>query len=157
MKPNENINPGNKEEKGFLPFMPGKNPFSTPANYFDDLPVNIMDRVQAGSKERKAFFSIKPALAIPSLAILAGAVVFLVFLFNKNNVSANEILLSENEVQHIVSDPESYYIDDASITEEYINDDSSDELLNEESALPEDQVKNYLEENTTTQTIINEY
>jgi hypothetical protein len=133
-----------------------QNKFSVPADYFDGLPEKITNRIQSGSRQ-KLFFFLQPAIAIPSLAILISIIALSVLLLNKNNAFPAEILLSDNDVQHIVDNPELYNIDDAVITEQYIFSNISDESINEESALPDDEVRSYLEENTNAQNIINEY
>jgi hypothetical protein len=145
------------DKNSLLPSGPGENNFSVPSDYFDSLPEKIADRIHSGSKQKQPIFLLRPAFAVSSLGIFSIAIVFFVFFFNKHDVASDDMLLSDNEVQHIVDNPELYDIDDEVVTEQYIASDLSGESITEESDLPEDEVKSYLEENIETQNIINEY
>ena len=96
-------------------------------------------------------------IAIPSLAICSGLIILLTILFNKSESVSEETLLSENEVQHVVDYPELYNINDAVITEQYISSNIPDETMNYESAVSEDEIKIYFEENPDATNILNEY
>ena len=130
-----------------------QNNFSVPKDYFDHLPNEIMSRIQIESKEK--FFLLKPSFIIPSLAILSGIIILIVF-FLKKDVTTDEIMLSDNEVEQIIDNPELYNIDDAAITEEYLSSNISDELLNTDAMVSDEDIKSYLEDNTDVNNIINE-
>ena len=143
----ENIHEGNSLGKR-------QNNLSVPSDYFDHLPEQIMNRIQA-SEQKKQFFLLRPAFTIPSFTVLAGVILFLV-LINKNNISSNDMLLSDNDTQHIIDNPELYNIDDAVITEQYLASNISDESIDEEAAASADEIKSYMEENPDLNNIINE-
>ena len=130
-----------------------ENHFSAPKNYFDYLPEEIMNRIQIESKEK--FFLLKPSFIISSLAVLSGIIIFIVF-FLKKDVATDEIILSDNEVEQIIDNPELYNIDDAAITEEYLSSNISDELLNTDAMVSDEDIKSYLEDNTDVNNNINE-
>ena len=133
-----------------------QNSFSVPKNYFEYLPGEIMDKIHAESKSHEKIFLLKPSFIIPSLAVLSG-IIFLIVFFLKKDVSPAEIILSDNEVQQIIENPELYNIDDADITEEYLSLNVSDELPNTETIISDDEIKSYLEHNTDVNNIINEF
>ena len=149
MENNKNI----KENNSLPPLGQGQH-FSVPTDYFDHLPEQIMNRIQ-GTEQKKQFFLLRPSFAIPSFAVLAGVIILLVFI-NKNNISANDMLLSDNDTQHIIDNPELYNIDDAVITDQYLASNISDESINDEAAASADEIKSYMEENPELNNIINE-
>ena len=146
------------DEDKFLSSIPKKNNFSVPTDYFEFLPEQIMNKVQKKKKKKKKeiYFLFRPVIAIPSLAVLSGIIVLLFFFYNKETNSANNILLSENEVQNVINNPELYNIDEASITEEYLAANISSESVNEESTTSEEEIKSYLEENSDVATMTKE-
>ena len=131
-----------------------ENTFKTPKDYFDYLPSEIMDRIQKEPKQKEIFI-FKPAFAISSLAVISGIILLVVFLLKKG-VPSEEMIFSENEVQYIIENPELYNIDDAAITEKYLSCIISDESLNIEAAISDDEIKSFLEENADVNNIINE-
>ncbi len=126
-----------------------ENNFSVPKDYFEYLPVEIMERVQMGSKREKVSI-FKLSFAIPSLAVLCGIIILLIFFLK------NEIILSENEIELIINNPELYNMDEYKITEEYLSMNISDESLTNNETISEEEIKSYLEDNTDVTTIINE-
>lgn len=147
MESNKNIPLDNKED-----FPIAQEPgFSTPPSYFDELPIVISDRIH--SREKKPFFVLKPSFAIGSLAVLSGLIVL--FLFLKNDSLPLETELSENDIAHVVANPELYDIDEDVITEAYLS--ASFEPAADEFAVPEDQIRNFLDESSDATNIINEY
>ena len=155
MHTDKNISPDNKEEDSLLPLGQGKNNFSVPKDYFEYLPEEIMNSIQAESKRKEKIFLLKPAFIIPSLAILSGIILLIVF-FLKKDVSPAEIILTDNEVQQIIDNPELYNIDEADIAEKYLSINLSDDSLNVEATVSDDEIKSYLEDNTDVNNIINE-
>jgi hypothetical protein len=153
METNNNIEQFD-DEKNFSS-IPKSNNFSVPTDYFDFLPEEIMNRVHLRSQPKKVFFLLKPIIAIPSLAVLSG-VIALFFFFHKEVVLADEVTLSENEIQQVIDNPELYNIDKASITEAYLASNISYEPVNEESTVSEEEIKSYLEDNNEVTNIINE-
>ena len=145
------------EEGKILSSIKNENNFSVPSDYFDVLPEKIMDRIQSKSDLKQQLLFLKPSFAIPSLAICSGLIILLTILFNKSESVSEETLLSENEVQHVVDYPELYNINDAVITEQYISSNIPDETMNYESAVSEDEIKIYFEENPDATNILNEY
>lgn len=129
-----------------------KNNFSVPKDYFDYLPVEIMDKIHMESKQKTYFYFFKPSITIPSLAVLSAVIIFLVFFFNKD-IPSNELVLSETEVRQIINNHELYNIDETSITEQYLSlNISNDNEMN----ISDEEIKSYLEENTDVTNIINE-
>ena len=132
-----------------------ENNFSVPKDYFDYLPGEIMNKIHSESKSKEKIFLLKPSFIIPSLAVLSG-IFFLIIFFLKKDVSPAEIILSDNEVQQIIDNPELYNIDDADIAEKYLSINLSDDSLNVEATVSDDEIKSYLEDNTDVNNIINE-
>ena len=149
MADNKNILP---HQSSLPPSGSGQNGFSTPNNYFDELPADIMERIQS---KKKPVFILNPSLTIASMAVLSGIILLLVFI--KEESLPAEIQLSDNDIEHVVQNPESYDLDAASIADQYLALNISDEPLNSESAVSDDEIKNYLEENSQTTDIKNEY
>lgn len=131
----------------------GANPFQVPDGYFDKLPHIITDRLHAKRQDSEVF-KLKPAISYFSLLTLAIAA-FLCLSLPMNNTSANvsSFSLNEADVRYILNHTELFGLDDFSVTEEYISliDPSTDAF-----SLPEEQIKEYLEENTSIHSIINE-
>lgn len=132
-----------------------ENNFSVPQNYFDYLPEEIMDKIRLESKEKKRFSFCKPSIAIPSLAVLSGVIILLVFFFNKD-IASNEAMLSETEVQHVIDNPGLYNIDESAITEHYMASYIANEYSTVETTISDEEIKSYLEENADVTTIINQ-
>ena len=143
-----------ENDKFLTPLERGQNPFSVPADYFDALPEKIMNNIHSTSKKNRPFFLFKPAIALSSCAVLFSIISLLIFL-NKG-IPSGEILLSDNDIQKIIDNPELYNLNDEAVTDQYISSDISDEAITE-SDLPEEEVKSDLEENINLQNIINEY
>jgi len=149
MGTNKNIE-HNEDEQG-LPVK--QNSFSAPSDYFDTLPVEIMDKIHSSAKQKKAFSILNPSFAVTSLALLSGMIALLIFL--KTNASSSEIMLSENDIEHVVQNPESYNIDEDAIIEKYLS--STIELTEDNPVISDDDIKNFLEESSDINNIINEY
>ncbi|MBI3503162.1 MAG: hypothetical protein HY063_15350 [Bacteroidetes bacterium] len=131
-----------------------ENHFKIPENYFDYLPEEIMDRIHSREKSKERFFLLKPSIIISSLAVLSGIILLTIFLLKKN-ISQNEIILSDNDVQQIIDTPELYNISESVITEQFLSS-VSEEALKEETNISNEEINSYLEENTDVNTIINE-
>lgn len=125
-----------------------------------------MDRIHLESKQKnpslreelsgsRYFSFLKPSVAFPSLAVLTGIIILLFFFFYKDS-SPDELVLSENDVQQIIDNPELYNIDETAITEEYLALNITDETENAETTVSIEEIKSYLEENADVTNIINE-
>lgn len=136
-----------------LPLGNRSSGFSTPPSYFDSLPAEITDRIQAEKNRKSQFFLLMPSFAIPSMAMVAGAIILLLFL--KKEITPLEIQLADNEIEHVVANPELYDIDEDAITEKYLSSNISLESLDEDAS--EDEIRSYLEDNSESTSIINEY
>lgn len=152
MENNINESQDTREESSLLPLGHGSG-FSTPPSYFDHLPSEIMNRIQ--SSKRKPSFSLTPVHAIASLAISA-CIIALLFLFKQNAVPS-DIELSDNEIEHVVENPDLYDLDVDAITEEYLSLNISEESIYPEAGVSDDEIRTYLEESSETTNIINEY
>jgi len=153
METNNNIEHP-REEKHFSSINKENN-FSVPQNYFDYLPEEIMDKIRLKSKEEKQFSFFKPSILIPSLAVLSGVILLLVFFFN-NDIPSDEEMLSEIEVQQVIDNPGLYNIDETAITEEYLSLNIPTESMSSETNVSDEEIKSYLEEYTDVSNIINE-
>ena len=131
-----------------------KNNFTVPKDYFDSLPNEKVNRIQAESKSKEKSFLLKPSFIIPSLAVLSGIILLIVF-FLKKDITPDEIILSDTEVQQIIDNPELYNIDNTAITEKYLSSNISDDSFNTDATVSEDDIKSYLEDNTDVNNIIN--
>lgn len=155
MKTHHNIKNDEEETNNFLSSLNQQNPFSVPESYFDYLPQDVMDRIIAKEKEKKIFFVFKPSVAIPSFTVLSGIIIMLFFFFNQKTPHADENIISENEIRQIIENHDLYNIDESIITEQYISSNIADEYVNK-TGLSEEEIKNYLEENTDINNIINQ-
>lgn len=153
MNANKHIPAGQNEQDPILPFSKGANGFSTPSSYFDDLPTEIMGRIH--SSEKKPVFFLKPAYSIATLSALTG-IVFLFFFLNQEPATY-DVELSENDIAHLVEYPELYNIDEELITETYLSSNIEGEDTDAGTDISEDDIRNYLEETSDVNTIINEY
>lgn len=154
MHDNNNIQPEDNAEQSLFPAQGGQDHFSVPAGYFDALPQNISGRIQSG---RGTFFLFRPSFAVPSLAFAVLLVVFIGYFLGKHEGQSEDMLLSENDIRNIVDNPELYNVNESAITDLYISSDIPEEEFSEESDLPDDEVRSYLEENSNAQDIINEF
>ena len=150
MSANKNMQ---SDEEDSLSLRVRQNNFSVPKDYFEYLPSAIMEKIQSQPK-RKQVFILQPVFSIFSSAVISGIILLVVFLFNKN-ISSEEVMLSDNEIQHILDNPELYNIDESAITDEFISSNSSAESLTIESNPSDEEIKSYLEETTNVNTIIN--
>ena len=132
-----------------------QNNFIVPKNYFDYLPEEVMDKIQAQSRKKEEKILLKPSFLLASLTLLSGFILLVIF-FLKKEVGSNEIMLSDSEVQQIIDNPELYNIDDTDITEKYLFCNLSDESFNSETTVSDEDIKSYLEENTDVNNSINE-
>ena len=130
-----------------------ENNFSVPKNYFEYLPSEITDRIHSKPRQGKIFI-LKPVVAFSSAAILIAAIVLYLFLHKTDNRPL-EMILSENEIQDIIDNPESYNIDELAVTETILNSTISADSLSASLNIPEDEIKSYLEETTNANNIIN--
>lgn len=145
METHNNIDSHNEEK--FLSSIRKQNNFSVPQNYFDYLPDEITGKIRIKSDQKEIFFLLNPIITIPSLAVLSCIIALFIFSHPKKVVSADEMILSENEIQQVVSDPELYNIDDESIYEQYLASNISDESTIEATTISDEEIKVYLEEN----------
>lgn len=145
METNNNTEHDNEEK--FLSFISKQNNFSVPQNYFDYLPDEIVEKIRLRSNQKEKFFLFKPIISIPSFAVLSCMVVLLFFFYHKNIVPSDEMILSENEVQQVIDNPELYDIDETSVAEQYLASNISYETANEEATISDEEIKTYLEEN----------
>lgn len=129
--------------------------FATPASYFDELPSEIMDRIHQGANDQKPAFNLKPVLAFSSLLILSGIVTL--FLLFKNEHLPAEPVLSEFEIEHVLENPDLYNISRDAVTEKYLSMNIPEGDIAEDIALPEEDIRSYLEEDPELTDIINEY
>jgi len=139
-----------------LSSIPKKNNFSVPQDYFDFLPEEIMGKIHSTSQQKEKFFLFKPIIAIPSFSVLSGIIILIFFIYHKEVVPCDEMILSENEMQQVIDNPELYNIDESSIAEQYFASNISFEPVTEESTVSDEEIKSYLEENNDLTNIINE-
>ena len=135
--------------------IPKENPFNVPKDYFDYLPAEITERVHSKREEKKGF-SFNLSIAVPSAAVVFGIVILIMFLFKDTVDPMEEIVLSENEVQDIIDNPESYNIDETAVTEQYLSMNLEDESIADTEDISEDEINSYLEQNADEENIINE-
>lgn len=131
---------------------PGQNNFSTPKDYFDQLPAAIMNRIH--SPKKNPVLGLKPVHALAALAISACIIAY-TFIFKRSAVPS-DIILSENEVEHVIANPELYNLDAATVTE-YLSLNLTDKTLSGEYIISDEEIKTYLAENEEITHIINEY
>ena len=152
METNKNMN--DQEEGKTLSSISKRNNFSTPPDYFDTLPSEIMDRITSKPKQ---FIFLKPYFAIPSLTVLSAIIIVLVFYLKKDVVPSYDTELSDNDIEHIITNPELYNISESSITEQYLASVTEEYNTNNLETISEEDIKSYLEENTNENNIINEF
>ena len=70
--------------------------------------------------------------------------------------TSNEIVLSEIEMRQVIDNPELYNINETAITDQYLSLNISDESMNSETNVSDEEIKTYLEENSDVTNIINE-
>jgi hypothetical protein len=130
-----------------------QNHFSVPKDYFEYLPAEITERIQKEPKQ-KILFIFKPAFAFSSLAVIIAGVVLFLFL-HKTDSDQQDLVLSENDVQHIIDNPDLYNIDEEDVTDAIVSSNIPADSLNTDAFATDDEIKNFLEENSNTNNIIN--
>jgi hypothetical protein len=80
----------------------------------------------------------------------------LIFFDNRYVPATDEYILSETEIRQIIENPDLYNIDESIITEQYILANIEDEYV-DETDISKEEIKNYLEENTDINNIINQF
>lgn len=128
------------------------NPFTVPKDYFEYLPAEINERIHSRKSGMHSSL-LKPAVAISSLALCVIVAAVVVYFLKGNVVVEEEFLLSENEIEFIISNPGLFNLDEKNITEQYISMNIEEDEYDEQTALPEEEVTRYLEENLNTYNI----
>ncbi len=123
-------------------------PFEVPADYFEELPSIIQERVIA-SKNRHSyiewlFLLLKPRFAFPIIAIVVATVIGINYINNKVEL--------KNETEELSLEDHLYYIDESEIVEQL----TADACIEKESVSEDDNnIENYLLDNNIDESSLN--
>lgn len=136
MKNDNNISENLKNDEGFLSNIKKENNFTTPSNYFDELPELLNNK-----RVNSTGFDINKFL-FKYLIPTASYIIIAALIFNWNN-SNDTTQFSDEQLSEYIINEESEYIDEEIIYEAYI-----ENVLTENSLLDnEENYINYLIDN----------
>ncbi|HEY4798338.1 MAG TPA: hypothetical protein VII99_04590 [Bacteroidia bacterium] len=142
-------------EEHLLSSVRKENCFSVPDRYFDYLPQEISKKIRT-EKSSSLVFRLRPASSFAYFVTLCGIVVVaLIHSYRQGSISANNLALSESDIQRIIDHPDNYNINETEITERYLSLNIQDESM--AAGIPDEEIKNYLEESSDENTISNNY
>jgi hypothetical protein len=124
------------------------NPFTVPNDYFEHLPAEINKRIHA-RKPKLDRFPFKLTVVVSSIVVCTIAVIIVVYSLKNHNTMTEEeeFLLSDKEIELIISNPELFNIRKETIIEQYISMNIENDEDDEQIILPEEEISRYLEEN----------
>jgi hypothetical protein len=147
MKPDDEL-----KDFPHLKKLQGNNPFEAPEGYFDTLSTSIADKISAQSNHKPvAIFRLKPILisGVAMVAIITSVFVYN-HLQNKSNIASND----SNQKIEVTCDEliaSGYYeeLDENLLAESIIQEPNPKSL--------DDEIENYLIDNTDESTLINSF
>ena len=128
-----------------------ENPFAVPSDYFDYLPARIQDRIIESKRNRLAEWLsalFAPRYLVPATLSITLIIVGFFYLNNQHTTIQQPVQLSQLEKKEVFENTAGYNIDESSIGDELLSENSAPEKATSLDADKND-IADYLIENST--------